>query len=72
MHDRHRSICVTTLALGAAPLSKHSLNELNAPARTVELVTKQHIGPGKTSGSAHAAMDASAQFMFGRGEGRIG
>src|SRR5690242_20653692 len=44
-------------------LLQHLLDQVDAPARAVELVTEQHIG--RTGRRAKAAMDAGAQDLVG-------
>src|SRR6185312_14718494 len=47
-------------------LFQHLLDQIDPPARAIELVAEQHIG--RAGGSAEAAMDAGAQDLVGIGE----
>ena len=52
--------------LGASPavMLQHLLDQVDAPARRIELVAEQHVG--RAGGRAEAAVHASAQDLFRR------
>ena len=55
---------------GRPAVLQHVLDQIDAAARTVELVAERHIG--RTGGRAEAAMHAFAQDRLGCGNMRIG
>ena len=59
--ERQRSMCLTTSAVAGPVVLQHVLDQIDAPARAVELVAEQHIG--RAGGGAEAAMDAVAQDL---------
>src|SRR6478609_10468501 len=57
------------LSRGRSVLLQHLLDQVDAPARRIELVAEQYVG--RTSCGAEAAMHASAQDFFRGGDLRI-
>ena len=68
--DRQRSMCLTTSGVGGSVLLQHLLDQVDAPARAIELVAEQHIG--RAGRGAEAAMHAGAQDLVGFGDIGIG
>ncbi len=58
------------VAGGRPLLLQHVLDQIDAPARAIELVAEQHIG--RAGGGAEAAMHAGAQDLVGFRDLRIG
>ena len=56
--------------VGGAVVFQHVLDEVNPPARRIQLIAQRHIG--RASRGAKAAMDAGAENGFGLGDGRVG
>ena len=56
-------MCVTTSAVAGRVVLQHLLDEIDAPARRIELVAEQHIG--RAGRLAEAAMHAGAQDLVG-------
>ena len=57
-------------ARGRPLVLEHVLDQIDAPARAIELVAEQHIG--RTGGGAEAAMHAGAQDFFRGVDLRVG
>ena len=58
------------LLVGRAAVFQHVLDEINPPARAVELIAERHIG--RAGRRAEAAMHAFAQDRFGLRDMRVG
>src|SRR5690606_12352836 len=68
---RQASIDVARDLLGRGPpLLEHLLDQIDPPARTIELVAEQHVGRARRR--AEAAVHALAQDLLGFSEIRIG
>ena len=63
-------MCLTTASRRRPVLLQHLLDQIDAPARAIELVAEQHIG--RTGRGAEAAMHAGAQDLVGLGDVGIG
>ncbi len=67
--ERQRSTCRTTSSVAGAPGFQHVLDQVDAPARAIELVAEQH--EGRTGRGAEAAMHAGPQHLVGCGDVRV-
>ena len=63
-------MCLTTSARRRPVVLQHVLDQVDAPARGIELVAEQHIG--RAGRGAEAAMHAGAQDLVGLRDVRIG
>ena len=63
-------MCVTTSSVAGAIVLQHLLDQVDAPARRIELVAEQHIG--RAGRLAEAAMHAGAQNIVRHRDVRIG
>ena len=63
-------MCLTTSAVAGRSVLQHLLDQVDAPARGIELVAEQHIG--RTGRGAEAAMHAGAQDFLRFGGLRVG
>ncbi len=73
MQDRQGEAAVDVLhhlLRRRAIILQHVLDEVDAPARLIQLVAEQHIG--RAGGGAEAAMHAGSQDLVGIGDVRIG
>jgi len=69
-HERRRSICSDNFSAGLALVLQHVLHQIDAAARGIVFISKQHIR--RASGGAEAAVDAGADHRFRGAHGGIG
>ena len=66
---REAPVDVMSYRRGDGALLEHLLDQVDAAARGIALIAKQHIG--RASGGAEAAMDAALEHGIGAGDGGI-